>query len=495
VFNHVLRLETGMSFNFWDPSSTLPLLHALSRHAPRTPRVRASCALVPGLVGSLFQAVLRFGSEETATALLVAAVERHGQLLGDETPPPATGDDPARSAGIFGDGGYSTEPTGANSGAGVPVGELFVNPPSVPWSAPVLRRLTEGVVALLHRWPTLLGTARGPLLTAVSHTAAPGCGGLAAQICWAAGELLRPPVSTARLVNDYEEALELLTYECIAAARVAEKTRRLDEQERRAAGEVAAAGVSAVSTAAAAAAAAAAATSSSSSSSSPSGQQRGGGGGSGDSRSWAALVAVTDPDTVAPPLPRRAPAAAAAAAAAAAGHHSLLDADPTVYSAGPQFPPARAGADDVTTTRLLLLLISAMAKLSTRSRAVSQRAALCLAKIQKHGALFHPLVVARAEECVRLLATPSIAVRVLAGCGMDVFDDGFQVITDDAPLSLRLEGMQGFDGVARVATHPLATFQLPVGTAGWADRTVAARGSAGMDTDAGQDAELTPMAW
>jgi len=64
------------------------------------------------------------------------------------------------------------------------------------------------------------------------------------------------------------------------------------------------------------------------------------------------------------------------------------------------------------TTRLMLIVISALSKLAARWQPLTSRVVLCLAKILRHHQYFDKSVGAKANECVTLLKFPSIASSI-----------------------------------------------------------------------------------
>jgi len=69
--------------------------------------------------------------------------------------------------------------------------------------------------------------------------------------------------------------------------------------------------------------------------------------------------------------------------------------------------------NDVYTTRLMLVIISALAKLAARWQDLASRVLICLAKMLREGENFHPSVAQRANECIQILKFPSIASAIL----------------------------------------------------------------------------------
>ena len=61
---------------------------------------------------------------------------------------------------------------------------------------------------------------------------------------------------------------------------------------------------------------------------------------------------------------------------------------------------------DIFTTRLMLVVISSLAKLAARWQDLASRVLLCLAKIMRHQHYFDPVVLVRANECMQLLKFP-----------------------------------------------------------------------------------------
>jgi len=61
---------------------------------------------------------------------------------------------------------------------------------------------------------------------------------------------------------------------------------------------------------------------------------------------------------------------------------------------------------DLFTTRLMLVVISSLAKLAARWQDLASRVLLCLAKIMRHQHYFDPIVLIRANECMQLLKFP-----------------------------------------------------------------------------------------
>lgn len=82
---------------------------------------------------------------------------------------------------------------------------------------------------------------------------------------------------------------------------------------------------------------------------------------------------------------------------------------------------AHSSAAAETSARLLLLLVSALAKLAARSQLLASRVVLCLSKVVKEQEHLLPAVVRHAHECIQLLRFPSIAPAVLDPEGASPF--------------------------------------------------------------------------
>jgi len=63
--------------------------------------------------------------------------------------------------------------------------------------------------------------------------------------------------------------------------------------------------------------------------------------------------------------------------------------------------------------QLMSVLITSLSKLAARLPSLSSRVSLCLFKIERYKAYFHPSVISRAEECLMLLQFPSMAAVIL----------------------------------------------------------------------------------
>jgi AP-5 complex subunit zeta-1 len=76
----------------------------------------------------------------------------------------------------------------------------------------------------------------------------------------------------------------------------------------------------------------------------------------------------------------------------------------------------RAGEDASpdATTRLMIVLQYAVAKLAARFPDLASRVMLCLAKVIRDGDYFDPIVIQRASEAINLLKFPSVASAILA---------------------------------------------------------------------------------
>lgn len=71
-------------------------------------------------------------------------------------------------------------------------------------------------------------------------------------------------------------------------------------------------------------------------------------------------------------------------------------------------------------TRLMIIVISALAKLASRLQDLGSRVIICLAKVIKQKECFHASVHQRAHECIQILRFPSIASAILdTRMGMD----------------------------------------------------------------------------
>lgn len=57
-------------------------------------------------------------------------------------------------------------------------------------------------------------------------------------------------------------------------------------------------------------------------------------------------------------------------------------------------------------TRLMIIIISALAKLASRWQDLVSRVIICLAKVIKQKECFHPSVQQRAHECIQILKFP-----------------------------------------------------------------------------------------
>lgn len=57
-------------------------------------------------------------------------------------------------------------------------------------------------------------------------------------------------------------------------------------------------------------------------------------------------------------------------------------------------------------TRLMIIIISALAKLASRWQDLGSRVIICLAKVLKQKECFHPSVHQRANECIQILKFP-----------------------------------------------------------------------------------------
>lgn len=79
----------------------------------------------------------------------------------------------------------------------------------------------------------------------------------------------------------------------------------------------------------------------------------------------------------------------------------------------PGLNSSKTSSDQDYTTRLMLILISALSKLASRWHPLSSRVILCLAKILRQQQYFNSIVVTRANECIALLKFPSIAAAIL----------------------------------------------------------------------------------
>eukprot|EP01105_Mastigella_eilhardi_P021484 TRINITY_DN5201_c0_g1_i2.p1 TRINITY_DN5201_c0_g1~~TRINITY_DN5201_c0_g1_i2.p1 ORF type:complete len:440 (-),score=117.65 TRINITY_DN5201_c0_g1_i2:80-1399(-) len=75
--------------------------------------------------------------------------------------------------------------------------------------------------------------------------------------------------------------------------------------------------------------------------------------------------------------------------------------------------PSVAAAADAVGTRALLVVVSALSKLAARWQSLASRATMCLCKLAQFARAFHPVVGRRANECIAILAHPSIASAVL----------------------------------------------------------------------------------
>jgi len=70
-------------------------------------------------------------------------------------------------------------------------------------------------------------------------------------------------------------------------------------------------------------------------------------------------------------------------------------------------------ASKTHTTRLMLVVISALSKLAARWQPIASRVMLCLAKVLKQSIFFDKAVIQRATECITILKFPSIAASIL----------------------------------------------------------------------------------
>ncbi len=68
--------------------------------------------------------------------------------------------------------------------------------------------------------------------------------------------------------------------------------------------------------------------------------------------------------------------------------------------------PGMAAPNPTYTTRLMLVVISALSKLAARYQPLTSRVLLCLAKILKHQHDFDKTVINRANECITILKFP-----------------------------------------------------------------------------------------
>lgn len=80
LFNYLLRDQSGVTINFWQTSSTLPILLDFCQSSAATPRVRAVCERVPRLLEVFFEVIFRHAEVSLLGELLAAMVERLDQL-------------------------------------------------------------------------------------------------------------------------------------------------------------------------------------------------------------------------------------------------------------------------------------------------------------------------------------------------------------------------------------------------------------------------------
>merc|ERR1719378_1606080 len=63
INHYLLRNESGVTINFWESDTTLPLLKQFCKNSVVTARVRAAADMVPELLNLYFDVLISYGNE------------------------------------------------------------------------------------------------------------------------------------------------------------------------------------------------------------------------------------------------------------------------------------------------------------------------------------------------------------------------------------------------------------------------------------------------
>jgi len=80
IFHYLLRNESGVSVNFWDSDTTLPLLQSFCKNSVVTPRVRAVASMVPRLIDIYFDVLISYADEKILCEILRVLFQRLDQV-------------------------------------------------------------------------------------------------------------------------------------------------------------------------------------------------------------------------------------------------------------------------------------------------------------------------------------------------------------------------------------------------------------------------------
>lgn len=75
--------------------------------------------------------------------------------------------------------------------------------------------------------------------------------------------------------------------------------------------------------------------------------------------------------------------------------------------------PSPTSDESTFENMLMSILLSSLTKLAARWPPLISRVSLCLEKMERYQSVFHPAVMTRASECLRILRYPSIAAAIL----------------------------------------------------------------------------------
>lgn len=176
LFNYLLRDQSGVTINFWQTSSTLPILLDFCKSSSATPRVRAVCERVPRLLEVFFDVIFEHAEQSLLGELLGAMVERLDQLY-----------------------------------------------PLPSFQAHVNVCLVARVLDMFHCHPSLIVTEKELVCSTIGDSSHPGRAELVLSFIWAVGEFANGTLVNGggkEVIFEYHEAIELFAFERTSFAKL-----------------------------------------------------------------------------------------------------------------------------------------------------------------------------------------------------------------------------------------------------------------------------------
>eukprot|EP01127_Copromyxa_protea_P023055 TRINITY_DN8537_c0_g1_i1.p1 TRINITY_DN8537_c0_g1~~TRINITY_DN8537_c0_g1_i1.p1 ORF type:complete len:833 (+),score=161.78 TRINITY_DN8537_c0_g1_i1:49-2547(+) len=171
LYNYLLRNESGVSVNWWSQEGTRIMINTFCNELIITPHILEVAEHVPSLLSTFFDVLIAYAEESCLEELLPIICERFGQLF-----------------------------------------------PLPDFIEEIQEVMVTKVLAILEKYPHFIFIQKDLLIqTITSHSMKHKT--LILHICWAIGEYcsysVSPELCNPEICNDYEEALELLAFECM----------------------------------------------------------------------------------------------------------------------------------------------------------------------------------------------------------------------------------------------------------------------------------------